>query len=180
MSSFQTDLEAKIAEMRRLFDRSFAAPMEDHVQTREQMLAITVAGEPFAVRVLDITGVTANKGKVVPVPSSVPELLGITGVRGTVVPVFSLAALLGFPSGDSQPGWLLLCGGQRVAVALAFDQLEGHFEVPSTEIYAREAAHARRYVNETARHGAKLRGVISAARLTEAIKGVGASALNKY
>ncbi len=179
MSSFRTDLEGKIAEMRRLFDQSFAAPVQAHVQEREQMLAITVAGEPFAVRVIEVAGVTANKGKVVPVPSSVPELLGVTGVRGTVVPVFSLAALLGFPSGNSQPHWLLLCGDKRVALALAFDQLEGLFEVLGTEVYARDAASVRRYVNETARHGARLRGVVSAARLTDAIKGLGASAMNK-
>jgi purine-binding chemotaxis protein CheW len=129
--------------------------------------------------VREIAGMAANKGTVVPVPSSVRELLGLTGVRGAVVPVFSLAALLGFPSGGGQPRWLLLCGDKRVAVALAFDQLEGHFEVSSTEIYTQEAAPALRYVNETARHGARLRGVISAARLTEAITGLGASALNK-
>ncbi|MGA2992403.1 MAG: chemotaxis protein CheW, partial [Candidatus Korobacteraceae bacterium] len=108
-----------------------------------------------------------SRGTILPVPSRVPELLGITGVRGTVVPVFSLAALLGFSSNATEPRWLMFCGAKQAPVAFAFDELEGHFEVPGTDVYVREAE--RGYVNETARDGSRLRAVIGIARLVHQV-----------
>jgi chemotaxis signal transduction protein len=160
-------LQSKVSEMRRLFDTSFAAPAQEHVKKIEQMLAITVEGERFAVRVLEISGVAMNKGKIVPVPSSVPEFLGLMGVRGTVVPVFSLAALLGFHSEAGQTRWLVFCGGKQASMALAFDEMEHQFEIPASEIFSREGDRTRRYVDATARDGAGLRGVISIVPLVE-------------
>ena len=109
-------LESRVAELRRLFDESFAAPPQRHDAALEQMLAITLQGERYAIRVSEISGLALPKGKVLPVPSSVPELLGLTGVRGTVVPVFSLALLLGLGQSASasaedtelgEPRWLV-------------------------------------------------------------------------
>jgi len=170
MSSAETKLENKAAEMRRLFDCSFATPRQHHVQEQEQMLAITLAGECFAVRLREISGLAVSKGTILPVPSRVPELLGITGIRGTVVPVFGLATLLGLSSAAGQPRWLIFCGGKQTPIALAFDELESHFEVSTTEIYPRQADLVRRYVHETARDGSRLRGVIDVTRLMEFVK----------
>ncbi len=109
-------LESRAAELRRAFDETFAAPPQTHDAALEQMLAITIQGERYAIRVSGISGLAVPKGKVLPVPSSVPELLGLTGIRGTVVPVFSLAWLLGFgqsaaalaeDTGLGEPRWLV-------------------------------------------------------------------------
>src|ERR1700694_1468677 len=104
MSTPGSKIEGKIAEMRRLFDESFSLASPEQQRAPEPMLAITLEGERFALRVHEIGGLALSKEKVVPVPTRVPELLGLTGIRGVVVPVFSLARLLGF---DSEHGRVL-------------------------------------------------------------------------
>jgi purine-binding chemotaxis protein CheW len=164
------ELQDKLVELRQLFDVSFAAPIQESVTASEQMLAITMQGEGFALRVREIGGLAANKGTILPVPSRAPQLLGLTGIRGTVVPVFSLAALLGFPHDATQPHWLVFCGGKQAPIALAFDELEYQFEVPAAKICARQNDPAHGYVTETLQEGSRVRGVISVGRLVEFIR----------
>jgi purine-binding chemotaxis protein CheW len=174
MSTKDSKLEGKVAEMRGLFDESFAVALREQVTAPEPMLAITVEGEPFALRVREIDGLAVSKEKIVPVPSRVPELLGLTGVRGVVVPVFSLARLLGFDSERGQMLWLVFCGERHSPIALAFEGMERQFEVASGEIFARQEAHGSRYVSATVGEGATLRGVISVPALVASIKARGA------
>lgn len=175
MSATVSKLEGKVAEMRRLFDESFALALPEQVAAPEPMLAITVEGERFALRLREILGVAASKEKIVPVPSRVPELLGLTGIRGVVVPVFSLSRLLGFDSGHDQALWLVFCGEGQSPIALAFEGMERQFEVASTEIFAREDAPRHRYVSGTVCEGTTLLGVINIPLLVEYIKARGAS-----
>jgi purine-binding chemotaxis protein CheW len=175
MNTTVSKLEGKIAEMRRHFDESFAVALPERVSEPEPMIAITVEGERFAVRVREIEGLALSKEKIVPVPSRVPELLGLTGVRGVVVPVFSLAKLLGFDSERGHAPWLVFCGDRQSSIALAFEVMERQFEVASTEIFAREEASGHRYVNGTVCEGSTLRGIISIPSLVEYIKARGAS-----
>lgn len=170
MNTTVTELEGKIAEMRRHFDESFAVAPPGRPAKPEPMLAIGMAGEPFALRVREISGLAVNNEKVVPVPSRVPALLGLTGIRGVVVPVFSLARLLGFDSEGGPTRWLVFCGESQTPIALAFETMERLFEVSNSEIFAREDASARRYVGATVRNDATLRGVISIPALVEHIK----------
>lgn len=179
MNSTGSRLQTKVAEMRRLFDESFAAPRRDDKRAVEHMLAIEVAGERFAIRVSEISGLTIAKSTILAVPSRAPELLGITGIRGVVVPVFSLAALLEMGSTAGQSRWLVLCGGRQTPIALALERVEGHIEVPADEIFARETDRTRRHVNETARDGAILRGVIDITQLVENIKAQGTTGPTK-
>jgi chemotaxis signal transduction protein len=191
-------LESRVAELRRGFDESFAVPPQMHDAALEQMLAITLQGERYAIRINEISGLAVPKGKVLPVPSSVPELLGLTGIRGTVVPVFSLALLLGFgqsanasaeDTGSGEARWLVFArtpalavgsgGGKPSLIALAFDEMEQQFAVPAALIYPRgddqPGTGARRYVCETVNDGDGLRGVISIPPMVEYIKARGAS-----
>jgi len=170
MNTTVTELEAKIAETRRVFDESFAVAPAGRAAAPEPMLAIVMAGEPFALRVREISGLAVNNEKVVPVPSRVPELLGLTGIRGVVVPVFSLARLLGFVSESGPTRWLVFCGESQTPIALAFQTMERLFEVSGSDIFAREDAPRRRYVGATVRNDATLRGVISIPALVEHIK----------
>ncbi|MGA2989572.1 MAG: hypothetical protein ABSD88_03775, partial [Candidatus Korobacteraceae bacterium] len=72
MSSAGVELENKLAEMRRLFDQSFAAAEQRPAGTKEQMIAVTVAGKGLAVRLSEISGLAVSRGTILPVPSRVP------------------------------------------------------------------------------------------------------------
>lgn len=184
MSTPGSRLEGKVAEMRRLFDESFSLASAEQVAAPEPMLAISLEGERFALRVREIVGLAMSREKIVPVPSRFPELLGLTGIRGVVVPVFSLARLLGFDSEHGRVLWLAFCGERQSPIALAFEGMDGQFEVASTDIFAREEVSAHRYVSATVREvttsggtapeGTALRGVISIPSLVEHIKARGA------
>jgi chemotaxis signal transduction protein len=179
MSTAGSKLENKIAEMRQRFDQSFALALTEQAIKPEPMLAITVEGEPFALRVHEISGLAVSEEKIVPVPSRAPELLGLTGIRGKVVPVFSLVRLLGFDSERSEARWLVFCGDRQTPIALAFEAMERLFEVPSTAIFARQEASGHRYVNATVGEGKTLRGVISIPALVEYIETRGANERRK-
>lgn len=179
MNTATSKLEDKITEMRRLFDESFALALPEQVSKPEPMLAITVEGEHFALRVHEIWGLAVSEEKIVRVPSRVPELLGLTGVRGKVVPVFSLARLLSFDSERGEARWLVFCGDRPSPMALAFETMEWLFEIPGSAIFAREEACRHRYVQATVREGTTLRGVISIPALVEYIKTRGAQEQRK-
>jgi chemotaxis signal transduction protein len=168
-------LEGKAAELRRRFDEQFASPPPEQAAPQKEMLAITVQGERYAIRVSEINGLAVPRGKILPVPSSVPELLGLTGMRGVVVPVFSLASLLGFAQGR-EVRWLVFCGSRQAPIALAFDEMQRQFTVAAGEIYPRPAEFGvRRYVGEAASDGEGLRGVVSIPPIVEYIKSRGAT-----
>jgi purine-binding chemotaxis protein CheW len=178
MSTPSSKLEGKIAEMRRLFDESFSLALPEELKAPEPMLAISLEGERFALRLHEIVGLAASREKIVPVPSRVPELLGLTGIRGVVVPVFSLARLLGFDSEHGRALWLAFCGERQSPIALAFEGMDGQFEVASTEIFACEEG-GHRYVKATVRDGTTLRGLISIPSFVEYIRARGTSKARK-
>lgn len=153
--------------MRRLFDESFAHALPEQITAPEPMLAILLGGERFALRVHEIVGLTVSREKIVPVPSRLPELLGLTGIRGVVVPVFSLARLLGFESETGAAQWLAFCGERQSPIALAFEGMEGQFQVASREVYVRDEAPGRRYVIATVREGTVSEGAVSEGAVPE-------------
>jgi len=166
-------LQTKVAEFQKVFDDSFAAPEQSERVAVEQMLAIKVGNDRFAVSLRDISGLTVAKGTILPVPSSVPELLGITGIRGVVVPIFNLAALLNIEPGMAQYRWLILCGGRRATIALAVDLVEGHLEISADELIAHGTTATANYIKQTVRDGDILRGVIDLGLLVEKIRAKG-------
>jgi purine-binding chemotaxis protein CheW len=169
VSAAGSRLQDKLAEMRRQFDESFARPRAGQVAAPERMLAITVAGEYFAVRVAESSGLAAVAGQILPVPSRVPELLGLAGLRGAIVPVFNLAALLGAASARSEPRWALLCGGPA-PVGFAFNEMEHQFEADAAQVFPLQEGPHSRYVHEMVRDGMRLRCVIRLGALAEHIR----------
>jgi chemotaxis signal transduction protein len=163
-------IASKAAELRDAFDRARAIPLSTAgVEQVEGLLSIRVAGDPYAIRVSEISGL-ANDRKVVAFPSSIPELLGVAGMRGGLVSVYSLAALLGYGREAGQARWLVLCGAEE-SVGLAFSDFEGYFTVPSTQVYAadkRDAARAR--VKHVLRAADLVCTVVSIPDLLESIK----------
>jgi len=177
-------LRSKIEEMRRLFDESFAAQPAERMAAREAMLALTVAGERMAVRLSDVHTLATLKGRLLPIPSRVPELMGVTGIRGSLVPVFSLAALMGLGNTEASPGgealgaytethagiprWLLLCGSRVAPIALAFQRFDEHIQVERDEVFPPgEATEAQRYINGSVRWRGVMRSIINLPKLVE-------------
>jgi purine-binding chemotaxis protein CheW len=175
MNPIGSRLQTKILEMREVFDGTFAAPEQSDRAAVNQVLAIKVGSERLAVFVSDLSGLTVSKGTILPVPSRVPELLGITGIHGVVVPVFSLSALMGIAPGTGQVRWLLLCGERQQTIALAVEAVEGHLEIPADRMIARGPDGTDRYIKQTVRDDATLRGVIDIGLLVEQIRAHGRS-----
>jgi chemotaxis signal transduction protein len=117
-------------ELRRAFDLSFAAAPPQASEEVEDVLTVRVAGDPYVIRLAEITALVAAR-RVVPIPAATRHLLGLAGIRGNVVPVFGLASLLGYGRGPEAPRWMILCG-EKQPVALAFSELEGHLRLPSS------------------------------------------------
>jgi chemotaxis signal transduction protein len=131
----------KAAELRRVFDRSFAEVAHSETDQSENLLAISVGRAPYALKLTEIAGLFSDK-KVIWVPGPVRELLGIAAFRGTMLPVYDLRALLGHPL-DRTPRWLAVTAA--MPVALAFDQFDGHAHV-NREAIVREVVHAPHFV----------------------------------
>lgn len=131
------------AALRRDFDRSFAAPVHVKAADREELLAIRLGTQRYAIRLAEITGLHAVK-KITHVPGGAAALLGVAGFRGALLPVYDLAVLLGHPGAEA-PRWLVVA--VAVPIALAFAAFEGQLRVLREEIMAGRAdGHTREIV----------------------------------
>jgi chemotaxis signal transduction protein len=161
-----------VADLRNAFDRPYSLPPASYEGERlENLLAMRLAGKPYALRVTEIGGL-ANNRKTVSIPSPIPELLGVAGVRGGLVPVYSLAALLGYAQDVASARWLALCGAEN-QVALSFSDLEGYLRVPAAQVYAADQENiptGRGVFKDVARVGDLVRPVVSIPALVEMIQ----------
>jgi chemotaxis signal transduction protein len=140
------------AQLRQAFDRAFALPPSLAEQEVEDLLTIRVAGNPYAIRLLDIAEIVTGR-KIVSVPAVTPDLLGLVGIHGGIVPVFGLSSILGYGSEPDAPRWMILCGTEE-PIALAFSDFEGYLRLPTSALHADENFHAKseqvKYVNQVA------------------------------
>jgi chemotaxis signal transduction protein len=125
MSETLSGITARAAQLRLAFDASFAEPVRLDTTLKEDLLAVRIGKQAFAIRLSEITGLFAGK-KVTPVPGGHPALCGIAGFRGAIVPVYDLQILLGHP-GTATPRWLVIAAA--APVALAFAVFEGQLRV---------------------------------------------------
>lgn len=126
-----SDLREAALALRKEFDVSFAEARRLETEQIENLLAIRVGGDPYAIRLAEIGGLHADR-RIMPLPTPIPELVGVTGFRGQIAPVYDLATLLGYARPPSTR-WLLLLQ-TREPVALAFDVFEMHFSVSRLQI----------------------------------------------
>jgi chemotaxis signal transduction protein len=161
---------AKAAELRNAFDGARALPFLSEVREQiENLLALRVAGDAFAIRLSEISGLATDR-KLVAFPSPVPELLGVAAIRGRLVPVYSLAALLGYSAQSSQGRWLMLCGTEE-PVGLAINDFEGYVRVPLAQVYTAEQKDAASaHVKHVVRAADMVRGVVSIPLIMEIIQ----------
>jgi purine-binding chemotaxis protein CheW len=133
MSDVTSRVSERAAELRRHFDRAFAEPIHAETAVEQLLLGISVAGQPYAIRLSDAAGVHADK-KITPVPGSSPALRGIAGFRGALLPVYDLHVLLGHAIADA-PRWLVVAAA--APVALTFTTFEGQLRAGPDEILPR-------------------------------------------
>jgi chemotaxis signal transduction protein len=160
------------AQLRQAFDLSFALSPSQVSLEFEDLLMIRVAGEPYAIRLLDITEILRDRS-VVSVPAATPDLLGLAGVHGGIVPVFCLSSILGYGPDSGSPRWIILCGSEE-PIALAFSNFEGYLRLPSSALHADDefrAAHEHvNYVSQVAVTSDGVRAVISIALILASIR----------
>ncbi len=153
------------AALRSAFDRSFAEAQTLDGAPCENLLAITIAGRPYALRLSEVGSLYRDR-KVVPVPSREPAILGIAAFRGTLAPVYDLAALLGCRA-ESAPRCLILTR-DRAPVGLAFEALDGQRRVLRDGISFPEHD-GTGHVHGTVRIAGTVRPLIHIASVVEAI-----------
>lgn len=153
-------LERRAIELRTAFDRSFALPPHQETLEVDDLLAVRVSGDLYAIRLRDISGVVARR-TIVAVPAAAPGLLGVAGIRGDIVPVFSLSSFLGYGDDHEAPTWTVLCGGEH-PIALGFAELEGYLRLPRSAVHADEASQGKRnYVKDVVATETAARPVIA-------------------
>jgi purine-binding chemotaxis protein CheW len=157
----------RAAELRDAFDRSFAQPSNAGAEAVENLLAISIGVDRYALRLADVSGLFADK-KVTWLPSSVSELRGIAGFRGSVLPVYDLGMLLGYPRAAA-PRWLVVT--PLTPVALAFEGFDGYLNVRREAIVSEARAEAREgHVREVVQAADRVRPVISLTSVLEWIR----------
>ena len=162
----------KAAQLRQDFDRTFALPPSPASPEVEDLLTIRVAGDPYAIRLLDIAEIVTGRS-VVSVPAVTPDLLGLAGIRGGIVPVFGLSSILGYGANPGSPRWMILCGSEE-PIALAFSEFEGYLRLPSSALHADEnfsaTSEKTKYLDQVARTPEGVRAVISIALILATIR----------
>lgn len=170
MNSNSYNLPDGLGMLRQEFHQSFAAPIRDHIQETEDILAFRIAGDSYGLNARQISGIT-RAHRIVPIPGDTPELLGLVQVRGALVSVYSLAALLGYSISAAQsPCWLALCGKNGL-IGLDLGQLEAYTRVSRTELFEPdEKREKKRYISQVARTGMTVRAIIDIASVAESIQ----------
>jgi chemotaxis signal transduction protein len=166
----QPAIASRAEELRRAFDRARAVPFSTQaIEQFESLICIRVHGDPYAIRVSEISGL-ANDRRVVAFPSPIPEQLGLVGIRGELVSVYSLAALLGYSKKADQARWLVLCGTEE-PVGLAFSDFEAYVRVPCTQVCATGQNDAPgAHIKHVVRAADVVRALVNIPELLESIK----------
>lgn len=145
-------------ELKRAFDQGFAQVPAPTSRNQVNLLAISLAGAPYALELKDIAGLYANK-KITRIPARARGLLGVAGFRGAILPIYDLAALVGLPASE-RPRWFAIVAGAELAVA--FETFDGHVSVPVESVIPNESQDGnRRHFSHLLRSADGLRDVIN-------------------
>lgn len=145
-----SDLISKAQALREAFDHSFSLPPPAAPEAPENLLAVRIGSDRYALRTRELAGLQLLR-RVTPLPGARRGLLGLTGVRGRLVPVFSLAQLLGQAQTEA-PRWLVICGAEE-PMGLAFGELEGHHSPPRSSLSLLPEAESQPHLRQTVRLG---------------------------
>ncbi|MBL8795486.1 MAG: chemotaxis protein CheW [Planctomycetia bacterium] len=162
-------VQSAAALLRQEFDAAFAeAPRASVDAAFEDFLGIRVAGQPYALRALEIIRWSAHC-TLLPLPASQPDFLGLAGWQGELLPVYSLAALLGHGREAGEGRWLAVCGReQRLGLAIA--GFDGFLRVARGAVFGLGAPERRHdHVQEALRFADGIRHVVRVSSMIAAI-----------
>jgi purine-binding chemotaxis protein CheW len=155
-------------ELRRAFDEAFARPASSAAEEGEDVLLVRVAGDPYALRARELSGLAAGR-KITPVPSPRSDFLGLAGIRGVIVPVYSLVPLLGYGAPPASSRWLALAG-DKDALGLALEDFGGFVRARKGDVHAAGEDAARPHVREVARIGAVAHPIVDIASVLAVVR----------
>ena len=72
----ERDIAGDLAAMRAEFERAFAEPQRAEREEPESLVAVRIAGAPYAFRIKELTGIAVGR-RVVKLPSDVPAMVGL-------------------------------------------------------------------------------------------------------
>jgi purine-binding chemotaxis protein CheW len=156
----------RAAELRRDFDRNFAAAPDAQGAAKLDLLAIRLGSQGFALRLAEVAGLFADK-KITRVPGANAALLGIAGFRGSIAPVYDLQGMLGLAAGQ-KPRWLVIAAA--APVAFAFAAFDGQLRVSPAAITPQQANAQRGFAKNFVQDDGTLRPIIELSSVLDAIK----------
>lgn len=169
MSADPSRERQSVVELRRAFDQAFASAPAEQAPEAEDILALRIAGEPYGVKVRAIASI-ARVSRIVPLPSSTPELLGIVQIRGTLVPIYSLSIILGHPQASPGPAYWVALDEKHDPVALDLGGFEACIRVLKSELCSPEGGSAGRHIGQVARTPTGVRAIVDIVSVVESIK----------
>lgn len=159
------ELHAQLDRIQRAFDDSYREPLAERATLFEDLLAIEIAGRPYALRVRELSGLYVECA-VTALPDAVPELLGLAAVRGGLVAVYDLATLLGCARSDAAR---LIVVFRGAAVAFAAGALVGQLRVEPSAIAKRESG-GEPWAVEVVRESERTRPILELAGLVRVLE----------
>ncbi len=159
---------SKASELRHAFDRTFAEAQRFGTVAWEDLLAVRLGPDAYALRLSEIAGLFSDK-KITRLPGRVPALIGIAGFRGAILPVYDLALLIGYPS-TAAPQWLVMAASDPVA--FAFDGFDGHLRLSRDAISAHKdvSPPSQSHVRELVRTPGQALPIVHIPSVVDAIK----------
>jgi len=167
MSEETNTYSVRAANLRRTFDQTFTKALATTGEELESVIAFSVGGDRFAVRLNEICGM-AKSPKVVPVPNSTRALLGLAGIRGELLPIYCLCQLLDYTVSEETP-WLLVCG-KPMRIGLGINEFFGCFRTPLTAFSPAHRPDGPIQLQEVVVIGSTVYTVISISSLTKLIR----------
>ena len=157
--------QQRLLELRDAFDRSFGAPPPERAEDPEQLLAISLDGHPYALRLREVQGLYVDR-RIRALPGSPPELLGLAALRGELCAAYDLASLLGYTRMEP-PRYLVVGAGS--GVAFAFGTLGGQVRVARSAISSSDNAREP-WLRELIREAGQTRPIIELAAVCQLLE----------
>lgn len=154
--------------LRAEFDQAYAEAPAPRLEHGDDLLAVGLGGEPYALRVADIARLAAGSA-VSALPGATRGFLGLVGLRGELLPAWDLGALLGYAPLKGQPRWLASSAGQP-RWAAAFERFDGYLKAPRQDLSPYAGGRAEGLADQLCTTGGELRPVLNFERLLQAIR----------